>query len=85
MIIGLSVILGFMTISIVSGINGGEGGWLIGIIGFALLGLAIFGFILSYRGLREKDVYYRFPMIGSITNGVMLVVFLVIYILGIIK
>jgi hypothetical protein len=74
-----------MTISIVSGINGGEGGWLIGIIGFTLLGLAIFGFILSYKGLREIDVYYRFPMIGSITNCLMLLVFLFIYILGIIK
>lgn len=81
-IIGIIVILGFVAISIVSGIYGGEGGLLIGISGIFLFFLGIFGFILSYRELRKRDIFYRFPMIGIIANGLMLILLMIIYILG---
>jgi hypothetical protein len=76
------VVLGFIAISIVSGIRKGEGGMLIGIIGIILFVIALFGFILSYRELKQRDIYYRFPMIGIITNGIMLIIFMIIYIAG---
>ncbi len=81
-IIGIIVILGFVAVSIVSGIYGGEGGLLIGISGIFLFFLGIFGFILSYRELRKRDIFYRFPMIGIIANGLMLILLMIIYILG---
>lgn len=84
-IIGFLIIIGFISISIVSGLNGGNGGFLIGILGLLLFLLAICGFILSYKSLKERDIFYRFPMIGIITNGLMLMLLMLIYILGFIS
>jgi hypothetical protein len=81
-VIGLIVILGFIALSIASGINGGEGGLGIGIAGILLFFLGLFGFILSYKELKQRDIYYRFPMMGIISNGLMLVLLMIIYILG---
>jgi len=81
-LIGILVVLGFITVSIVSGINKGEGGLLLGIIGILLFVFAVFGFILSYKEMKKRDIYYRFPMIGIITNGIMLILLVIIYILG---
>jgi len=47
--------------------------------------LALLGFVLSYKALKQRDIFYRFPMAGLITNGLMLIIFMVIYILGIIR
>lgn len=80
--IGILVVLGFITVSIVSGINKGEGGLLLGIIGILLFVFAVFGFVLSYKEMKKRDIYYRFPMIGIITNGIMLILLVIIYILG---
>lgn len=74
--------MGFIVTSIISGINGGQGGLVIGIAGILLFVLAIIGFIISYKELRQRDIYYRYPMIGIITNGIMLILLMVIYIMG---
>jgi hypothetical protein len=76
------VVIGFIALSIVSGINGGEAGLLIGIGGILLFFLSIFGFVLSYKELKQRDIYYRFPMMGIFTNGIMLIVLMIIYIMG---
>lgn len=82
-VIGLMAVLGFITLSIISGIYGGGGGLLIGIAGICLFFIALLGFILSYKELKQRDIYYKFPMIGIITNGIMLILLMIIYILGI--
>lgn len=76
------MVIGFIALSIISGINEGEAGILIGILGILIFFLGIFGFILSYRELKKRDIYYRFPMTGIIVNGIMLIVLSIIYILG---
>lgn len=55
---------------------------LIGVAGILLFILALFGFILSYRELKQRDIYYRFPMMGIISSGLMLIILMIIYILG---
>ena len=82
-IIGIVVVLGFLAISIVSGLAGGKGGFTLGIIGLCIFTLSIVGFVLSYKAFQQKDIFYRFPIIGVILNGTMTVVLLIIYILGI--
>lgn len=82
-IIGITVTLGFIILSIVSGVMGGQGGELFGILGLLLFALAVFGFVLSYKALKQRDIFYRFPLIGVILNGFMTVLFVIIYILGI--
>ena len=82
-IIGIVVILGFIIISLVSGLAGGKGGYVLGILGISLFLLAVIGFVLSYKALKKKDIFYRFPIIGAISNGIMMIVLLVIYLLGV--
>lgn len=81
-VIGILVVLGFIAVSIVSGVFGGQGGLYIGIVGILLFVMAVIGFTLSYKAVKQRDIYYRFPMIGSITNGLMLIILLIIYIMG---
>jgi hypothetical protein len=80
--IGILTVIGFVAICIISGVNGGEAGLYIGIIGIFIFVLGLFGFVLSYKGLKQRDIYYRFPMIGIVTNGTMLIILMIIYILG---
>lgn len=84
-VVGIITFAGFIVTCFVSGIYGGESGFLIGLIGFLLFALALLGFVLSYKALKQRDIFYRFPMAGLITNGLMLIIFMVIYILGIIR
>lgn len=81
-ITGTVVVLGFLTISFVSGLAGGKGGMLLGFLGILLFGLAVLGFILSYKAFKKKDIFYRFPIIGAVLNGVMTILLLLLYILG---
>lgn len=83
-VIGIAVVIGFIAISVVSGVLTGNGGLVLGIIGILLFCLAIFGFVLSYKAFKQKDIFYRFPLIGAIFNGIMTVFLLILYVLGII-
>jgi hypothetical protein len=76
------VILGFLTISIISGLARGNGGLILGVIGLILFGLSVFGFILSYKSFKKKDIFFRFPIIGAVLNGFMTILLFIIYILG---
>ncbi|MDD3172265.1 MAG: DUF6142 family protein [Herbinix sp.] len=82
-IIGVFVILVFLTISVISGLAKGKGGFLLGVIGLLLFFLSVFGFVLAYKSFKKKDIFYRFPVIGIILNGLMTLLFIVIYLLGI--
>ncbi|MDF2536999.1 MAG: putative rane protein [Herbinix sp.] len=81
-LIGIIVVLTFLTISVISGTLHGNGGFLLGVIGICLFPLAVFGFVLSYKAFKQKDIFYRFPMVGALLNGCMTVFLLIIYILG---
>jgi hypothetical protein len=81
-VIGILTVLGFVAISSVSGAMNGKGGVILGFLGVLLLALAVFGFYLSCKAFKQRDVFYRFPVIGSVLNGVMIIVFIVVYIYG---
>ena len=53
-------------------------------IGFLLFGLAIFGFIISYKAFKERDIFFRFPIIGAALNGLMIIILLILYIMGLV-
>ncbi len=83
MIIGIVVILGFITISMISGLAGGNGGFILGVAGILLFALSVTGFVLSYKACKKKDIFYRFPILGAALNGVMTILLMILYILGI--
>lgn len=81
-VVGVAVVMGFLTISMISSSSQGNGGMLLGIIGLLLFGFAIFGFYLSYKAFKQKDIFYHFPIIGCVLNGTMIILLLILYILG---
>lgn len=81
-VIGIAVVIGFLAISIISGALRGNGGMILGAIGILLFSLSIFGFVLSYKAFKQRDIFFRFPVIGVVLNGLMTVLLLIIYILG---
>lgn len=81
-IIGAVDVIGLIAISIFSSTSHGKGGTIVGIVGLLLFVIAAAGFAISYKSLKEKDIYYRFPVIGSTINGLMLMLLLIIYLLG---
>ena len=60
----------------------GQAGKLIAVFGFLALILACVGVYYGVRGLGEEDVYRLFPWLGCTVNGVLLVAFATIYVLG---
>lgn len=82
-VIGALSILGFIAVCIVSGIADGKGGILIGFAGLLLLMISIEGFVLSYKAFKKKDIFYVYPVVGAILNGVMIILYMSLYILGI--
>lgn len=82
-IIGILVVIGFLVICILSGLAGGKGGLVIGIIGLLLFAASVTGFVLSYKAFKKKDIFYSFPIIGAVLNGLMIIFLLIIYLLGI--
>ncbi|NLP34043.1 MAG: hypothetical protein GX359_02490 [Clostridiales bacterium] len=81
-VIGIGIVIGFFTLSILSSNSHGNGGIFLGIIGILLFCFAIYGFRLSYKAFKEKDIFYHFPIIGCGLNGIMIIVLMILYILG---
>ena len=83
-VIGIVVIAGFLTLSIISGMSHGNGGFILGVLGILLFALAVYGLVLSYKAFKKKDIFYRFPIAGAALNGLMTIFLLIMYILGLV-
>lgn len=82
-VIGIVVTIGFVVISIISGLMKGQGSQILGLMGLLFFALAIYGSILAYKAFNERDVFYRFPIIGAALNGIMTILLMILYILGV--
>ena len=81
-IMGLIAVVSFNIVSIVSASYKGNAGMIVGIIGFLILILALLGFIRSVKAFKERDIFYRFPIIGAVLNGLMIIILFILYILA---
>ena len=66
----------------VSGAHRGSSATWVGVAGFWTLGLSIAGFVLGTKSYRMDVVYMITPMLGSILNGVVMLVLIVLYVAG---
>ena len=82
-VIGIIAVIGFIATSLVSSSYNGQGGIAIGIAGLGLFAVSLFGFYISLKALKERYIYYRFPIIGISTNGFIMITLMILYILGI--
>lgn len=60
----------------------GQAGKLIAVLGFLALLLSLDGLYHGFRGLGEEDTYKGFPYAGCVLNGLVLIAFAGIYMLG---
>ena len=79
-----STILGLLSLvlCILSGQAGGNAGIWIGIWGVVLAVINIWGFVLGMISLKLENIRQLFPSLGVIINGLMVLMYLVIYIIG---
>lgn len=85
MLLGLISLITFVVISYISGKNQGNGGIELGVVGLLCAASSVFGFTLSIKSFREKDIYLTAPIIGIGVNGIMVIVFFSLYIVGILS
>ena len=60
----------------------GNGGIYLGAMGLAALGISIYGFIMGLRSFSEKHKNQRFCKIGAMANGVIMVIWLALFLVG---
>lgn len=84
----LSSALGFLAlILLVAGLvtaygKAGGAGPVTGLMGFLSMVFSIIGFTLGARGFQEEDAYYLFSKIGIGLNGVLFILWVLIFVVG---
>lgn len=68
--------------SILSAISKGNAGIIAGILPMFAMIISIAGLVLAYRSLRNDDVKLKHVYTGLIMNGLLVIVYLVLYIIG---
>ncbi|MBP5160033.1 MAG: hypothetical protein ILP10_07010 [Lachnospiraceae bacterium] len=79
---GVVAVLAYIVLALISQMSGGNAGFSVGVTGFCMAILSIVGFILGLISLRERDIFYAFPIAGIVTSGLGMLIYLVSYILG---
>lgn len=67
----------------ISSLSAGNGSLLLGAIGLGMCVFSIVGCIIGVKASKEKDIYYKAPIIGLVLNGLLSVIYLILYMLGI--
>ena len=81
-VMGAVALILLLVLCLISGADRGlSGGW-IGVAGMWTLLLSIVGFVFAVRSYRMEDIYKITPMLGSIFNGVVVVVMMLLYVAG---
>lgn len=82
-VIGAAALIMLLFLIIRSGMMGGEGGLSFGTAGVIMLLLAMAGLIMAGLSFRKHEIHYVFPVIGVAMNSVLTILYVVIYIAGI--
>lgn len=67
---------------VVSGQSRGHAGILIGLVGILSFGLSVAGFIMAWISLHQENIRPLFPTIGSVSNGLLVIFYMILYIWG---
>lgn len=83
-IIGIILLILIIVLAVISGFERGQGGQSLGAIAIIGFLLSIDGFTMSISALKEKDVFFTAPIIGLSLNGGMFLLYMILYIIGLI-
>ncbi len=61
----------------------GEGGTIVGSYALTSLTVAVFGCLVGILSYRESDRYYTFSFVGTLINGIMIVILAMLLVVGI--
>lgn len=84
----VSVILGglalliLVILCIISGRAKGQAGIGIGFAGICALGMSFIGFVMAVRCSRDEDIYMVTPAVGSVLNGTLTLMLMVLFFIG---
>ncbi|MCI7060627.1 MAG: DUF6142 family protein [Lachnospiraceae bacterium] len=81
-VLGIVSVVFFLVLCFMSGETGGKAGVWIGILGVLCAVISIWGFVLAMLSLKMDNIRQLFPSLGVVINGIMIVFYLVIYIMG---
>ncbi len=84
-ICGIISIVVFIILVVIATIKKGNVGFGLGMAGTAGSGLSILGLWSTIRGIKsDENMFFTFPLLGLLFNGIMILVYLIIYIIGIV-
>lgn len=84
----ISVILGVLALAALvalcffSGSEGGKAGIFVGAVGMLSMIMSIIGFVMAIKCFRKEEIYMVSPTIGSVTNGILVIVYLLLLFIG---
>ena len=81
-IFGIFSIILFIASCVISGVNRGEAGLLVGIFGIIAMLINGYGFILAVKSLKGDDIYFLTALIGVVLNGLMFAAYVILMIVG---
>lgn len=84
----ISTIIGGIGVLVLTGLfytttksEGTTSTW-IGLVGLVLLVVTLAGLITGVSSFKQKDIFYTLPITGIVLNGVLFVVLVILYFLG---
>lgn len=79
-VMGAVLLIGYLSLFLITSKK--QGGLLIGVIGILLFALACAGFTIAVKTMKKEDIRYQFPIIGMILNGIIVIISVSLYFIG---
>lgn len=81
-VIAFVVLAGFFVLCIQSALSGGNGDISYAVVGIGMFLLSMVGLVLAVLSFRKPDIRYGFPIVGMVMNGILFILYLMVYIVG---
>lgn len=81
-VIGVAALAGLVTLCVMSSSVKGNSGILVGVLGLVVLAASIVGFMMAAKCYKKDEIYIITPAIGSVLNGFLILVCLLLYVIG---
>ena len=79
-VLGSLLLIGFLVLFFITSRK--QGGLLVGVLGLFMFFGAVIGIWLAVKGMKKEDSLYRFPVIGITLNGVVVLISVSLYFIG---